>query len=80
MDKSVLGLHGLQIVVYCDRNRTGILSKEEKEKCTFEKIGQELLTRIDGEHIKKKYNNIKGKEFGGILHQERVKWLKAQQK
>ncbi|MGN1271396.1 MAG: hypothetical protein ACI4UX_05490 [Clostridia bacterium] len=80
VDKSVLGLHGLQIVVYCDRNRTGILSKEEKEKCTFEEIGQELLTKIDGEYINKKYNNIQGKKFGEKLHQERIKWMKTKLK
>lgn len=80
VDKSVLGLHGLQIVVYCDRNRTGILSKEEKEKCTFEEIGQELLTKIDGEYINKKYKNIQGKKFGEKLHQERIKWMKTKLK
>ena len=80
VSKSVLGLHGLQIVVYCDKNRIGTLSKEQKEKCTFEKIGQELLNKIDGEYIKEKYKNIQGKEFGEKLHQERVKWLKAQTK
>ena len=80
VDKSVLGLHGLQVVVYSDKNRTGTLNKEEKEKCTFEEIGQELITKIDGEYIKKKYNNIQGKEFGEKVHQERVKWFKVQQK
>lgn len=80
VEKSILGLHGLQIVVYCDKNRIGTLSKEEKEKCTFEQIGQELLTKIDGEYIKKKYKNIQGQEFGEKLHQERVKWIKMENK
>ena len=34
VEKSVLGLHGLQIVVYCDKNRTGTLSEEKRKKCT----------------------------------------------
>ena len=78
VEKSVLGLHGLQIVVYGDKNRTGTLSEEKRKKCTFEQIGQELLTKIDGEYIKEKYKNIQGQEFGEKLHQERVRWMKMQ--
>ncbi len=80
VEKSVLGLHGLQIVVYCDKNRTGTLSEEKRKKCTFEQIGQELLTKINGEYIKEKYKNIQGQEFGEKLHQERVRWMKMQHK
>lgn len=78
VEKSVLGLHGLQIVVYCDKNRTGTSSEEKRKKCTFEQIGQELLTKIDGEYIKEKYKNIQGQEFGEKLYQERVRWMKMQ--
>ena len=35
VSKSILGLEGLQIVVYCDRNRFGTLSEEEKKQCSF---------------------------------------------
>ena len=52
VSKSMLGLKGLQIVVYCDRNRFGNLSDEEKEKCTFLEIGNKLLSEIDGNYIK----------------------------
>ena len=77
VSKSVLGLEGLQIVVYCDRNRFGSLSNEEKEKCTFLELGNRLLSEIDGDYIKKKYNVESGVEFGNILHQERVKFIKT---
>ena len=77
VSKSVLGLEGLQIVVYCDRNRFGELSKEEKEKCTFLELGNKLLTEIDGEYIKKKYNIDSGIEFGNRLHEERVKFIRT---
>jgi len=77
VSKSVLGLEGLQIVVYCDRNRFGELSNEEKEKCTFLEIGNKLLDEIDGEYIKRKYNLDNGIEFGNKLHEERVKFIKA---
>jgi len=77
VSKSVLGLEGLQIVVYCDRNRFGKLSEEEKRKCTFLKLGNKLLSEIDGKYIKEKYNIESGIELGNRLHEERVKWMKT---
>ena len=77
VSKSALGLEGLQIVVYCDKNRFGTLSKEEKEQCTFLELGNKMLTEINGEYIKEKYNIKSGIEFGNKLHEERVKWMKS---
>lgn len=77
VDKSILGLEGLQIVVYCDRNRFGKLDEKEKKQCTFVDIGKKLLSEINGEYIKKKYNIQRGIEFGNKLHEERVKWMKS---
>lgn len=76
VSKSILGLKGLQIVVYCDRNRFGALSKEEKEQCTFLEIGNKMLTEINGKYLKEKYNIENGIEFGNMLHEERIKWMK----
>lgn len=78
VDKSQLGLNGLQTVVYCDRCRNINATKEEiiDEQYNFIKIGHKLLKSIDGEYIQKKYGRIQGKEFGQRLHAERVKWLK----
>ncbi len=76
VSKSALGLEGLQIVVYCDRNRFENLSKEEKEQCTFLEVGNKMLSEVDGEHIKQKYNIENGIKFGQKLHEERVKWMK----
>ena len=75
VSKSVLGLEGLQIVVYCDRNRRGELTKEEKERITFVNIGNKMLNEIDGEYINRKYNIEEGRELGTKLHEERVKWM-----
>ena len=75
VSKSVLGLEGLQIVVYCDRNRFGTLSDEEKKQCTFLEIGNKVLSEINGDYIKEKYNIKNGIEFGNRLHEERVKYL-----
>ena len=76
VDKSILGLDGLQIVVYCDRNRFGELDEKEKQQCTFVDIGKKLLLEINGDYIKKKYNIQSGIELGNKLHEERVKWMK----
>lgn len=76
VSKSILGLDGLQIVVYSDKNRTGNLSKEEMKKSSFADIGKEMLSEVDGEYIKEKYNIENGVEFGKKLHEERVKWIK----
>jgi len=75
--KSILGLEGLQTVVYCDRNRSGKLSEEEKQKCTFLEVGNKILNEINGEYIKEKYNIKNGVEFGNKLHEERVKYIKS---
>lgn len=75
--KSILGLEGLQTVVYCDRNRSGKLTEEEKKGCTFLEIGNKVLTEINGKFIKNKYNIKNGIEFGNILHEERVRYIKS---
>lgn len=78
IDKTTLGLKGLQIVVYCDRSRNTDSNKEEikDEQYNFCKIGTKMLKEIDGEYIINKYNLKPGIEFGKKLHEERVKWLK----
>lgn len=78
VSKSILGLEGLQIVVYCDRNRFSTLSDEEKKQCTFLDIGNKLLSEINGEYIKEKYNIQNGIEFGNRLHEERINNLKKE--
>lgn len=75
VSKSLLGLEGLQKVVYADRTRTEN-ETIEKEEYNFEKIGKQMLEEINGEYIKKKYKIEPGIEFGKKLHQERVTWLK----
>lgn len=77
VSKTILGLEGLQIVIYCDRNRFGELSEEEKRQCTFLDIGKKLLSQINGEYIKKKYNIKDGIELGNKLHEERIKFIKT---
>ncbi len=66
---SMLGLEGMKIVVACDKDRKDSI-------ITFDTIGKQCLTQINGEFINKKYPNIKGEEFGKKLHQERINWIK----
>ena len=76
VSKSVLGLSGLQTVVYCDRKRKEKWTQEEKKECTFLEIGNKILNDINGDYIKKKYNIKNGIEFGQKLHQERINYIK----
>ena len=80
VDKSKLGLDGLQKVVYSDRARHGE-EKIENEEYNFAKLGKKMLKEIDGKYIKQKYKNItQGKEFGKKLHEERINWMKEANK
>ncbi len=77
ISKSKLGLHGLQIVVICDKCSTRNIPTETLE---FEKIGQECINEINGEYIKKKYGVEEGILLANRLHQERILWLKEKLK
>ena len=66
IDKSILGLDGLQIIVNADN----------KNAVDFETVGRKCLEEINGEYIKQKYGIKEGIEFGNKLHEERVMWMK----
>ena len=74
VDKSLLGLDGLQIIVISDKTSGG--RKENTENIDFEKIGKECLKEINGEYIKNRYKIENGIQFRNKLHEERVKWMK----
>ena len=73
VDKSLLGLDGLQIIVISDKMSGG--RKKDMENIDFEKIGKECLKEINGEYIKKRYKIENGIQFRKKLHEERVKWM-----
>jgi len=73
VDKSLLGLDGLQIVVICDKTSGGRPSS--KDDISFQYIGKKCLNEIDGEYIQKKYGLKPGIEFGNKLHEERIVWM-----
>lgn len=74
VEKSKLGLHGLQIVVIADKCST---RNTKLENIEFEKIGEECIKQINGNYIKQKYNIKEGVKFAQKLHQERVEWIKG---
>jgi len=74
VDKSLLGLDGLQIVVICDKTSGG--RENNKDDISFEEIGENCLNEINGQYIQNKYGLNPGIEFGNKLHEERIKWMK----
>ena len=75
VDKSLLGLDGLQIVVYADKCR-GADENIKAQEYNFAKIGKKMIKEVNGETIKEKYNISEGIKIGKKLHEERVRWFK----
>jgi len=73
VDKTILGLDGLQIVVISDKTSGG--RETNKEEIDFENIGKSCINEINGEYVKNKYGLKPGVEFGNKMHEERVKWM-----
>ena len=74
VDKSLLGLDGLQIVVISDKISGG--RPTDVNDINFEKIGKMCLNEINGDYIQKKFGLKPGIQFGNKLHEERIKWMK----
>ena len=73
VDKSLLGLDGLQIIVISDKTSGG--RKASRDDISFEFIGKRCLNEVNGEFIKNKYGLKPGVLFGNKLHEERIKWI-----
>jgi len=73
VDKTLLGLDGLQIIVISDKTSGG--RECNKEDVSFEIIGKRCINEIDGKYIQNKYGLKPGIEFGNKLHEERIKWM-----
>ena len=67
VNKSILGLEGLQIIVKADKN--------EKIK-EFAFLKTEVLDKINGDYIKQKYSIKEGVKLKEKLRQERIKKMK----
>lgn len=71
VSRSMLGLDGMKIVVASDKWR-----EEQPKDIKFDILGKQILKKVDGDFIKKKYN-IKNEEIGEKLRQERIELLKS---
>ena len=70
INKSILGLDGMQIVVNCDRG------KKAEENLDFASIGKKCLEQVNAKTVSEKYNLKPGIELGKMLRQERISWIK----
>ena len=77
VDKTYLGLEGLQVVVNCDKSRNEDI--ERKEEYNFSDIGKKCFEEVTAKKVGKKYGLAQGIELGNKLHEERIKWLKENQ-
>lgn len=73
VEKSKLGLYGLQIVVIADKCSSRNCDRNDID---FERIGKECINTINGDYIKRKYGIEQGIKLAKKLHDERVKWIK----
>lgn len=73
VDKTLLGLDGMQIIVVSDKTSGG--RPQSKEDVNFEIIGKQCLNEINGDYIKNKYGLEPGIELGNKLREERIKWI-----
>lgn len=71
IDKSVLGLEGMEIVIQCDYT-----NRQKNNNFNFAKIGNELIKQVNGKLIKANYKEVKGVKFKKKLREERIKWIK----
>ena len=72
IDKTQLGLEGLEIIVESDRNCRGT----RIDKVRFANLGKQVLTKVKGETVMKKYNIPSNEKLKERIHQERIAYLK----
>ncbi len=72
IDKTYLGLEGLQIVVNCDKANNHTI---QKEQYNFARIGKKCLEEVNAKKVAQKYHLQEGIALGNKLHEERIKWM-----
>ncbi len=70
LNRSALGLEGMQVVVECDKTS----SETHQKNTNFAHIGKCMLKSVNGKTIT--LENIKEEDREIILKKERIKWLK----
>ena len=72
IDKTLLGLEGLEIIVESDRNCRGTKIDEVR----FANLGKNILKEVNGATVMKKYNIQSNEKLKDRIHQERIAYLK----
>lgn len=70
VNKTILGLDGLQIIVDSDKRQ------ENCDKNQFADLGYEIINYVDGNKIMKQFGISEGKEVARKMHEIRVLYLK----
>lgn len=68
VNKSLLGLEGLQLVVNSDKGTRG-------EATQFSEIGKQVVNNINGDYIINKYGKLDGPVLKQKLYEERIRYL-----
>ncbi len=73
IEKSYLGLEGMQIVVNCDKSNNNTIDKKLYD---FQSVGEKCFREVTAKKVSEKYGLLPGIELGKKLHEERVNWIK----
>ena len=74
--RTKLGLRGLEIVVEADRNCRGM----QKTAVKFAKLGEKIMTKVNGDNVKAKFNMKEGESLRNKIHEQRIELLKKTNK
>lgn len=80
VEKSPLGLKGMQTVVICDKLGKNKSEIKVKNELNFYILGKKCIQTINGKYIKEKYKIDKEKQIGELLRKERIEWIKKNEK
>ena len=72
VNKSKIGLNGLEIVVESDRNCRGTA----KDKIKFAEIGEKIISQVNGDIVKEEYGIDEGIKLKQKMHQLRIELIK----
>lgn len=72
VNKSKIGLKGLEIVVESDRNCRGTA----KDKIEFAKLGEKIIRQVNGDNVKDEYGIEEGIKLKQKMHQLRIELIK----
>lgn len=73
VEKTKLGLEGIQIVVIADKCS---LRDTNQENISFAKLGKRCINEVNGKVIQEEFPELEKECFKNKLHEKRVEWMK----